>query len=70
MQRGIEVLHVLTQLVVITAAIYVGLTAVRTLERLHRDLLKVAIRVEEVLREHREYLEEHERRMERLSHRP
>ena len=70
MQRVIEVLHVLTQLVVITAAIYVGITAVRTLERLHRDLLQVAIRVEEVLREHRAYLQEHERRMERLSQRP
>ncbi len=70
MQRVREVLLGLAMLVVITAAIYVGLTAVRTLERLHRDLLKVAIRVEEVLREHREYLEEHERRMERLSHRP
>ena len=70
MQRVREVLHVLTLLVVIIMVTYVGLTVVRTLKGLHRDLEQGAIRGEEVLREHREYLQEHERRMERLSQRP
>ena len=70
MQRVIEVLHVLALLVVITVVTYVELTVVRTLKGLHRDLEQGAIRGEEVLREHREYLQEHEQRMERLSQRP
>ena len=70
MQRVIEVLHVLALLVAITVVTYVGLTVVRTLKGLHRDLEQGAIRGEEVLREHREYLQEHEQRMERLSQRP
>ena len=70
MQRVIEVLHVLALLVVITVVTYVGITVVSTLKGLHRDLEQGAIRGEEVLREHREYLQEHERRMERLSQRP
>ena len=49
---------------------YVGITVVSTLKGLHRDLEQGAIRGEEVLREHREYLQEHEQRMERLSQRP
>ena len=53
MQRVIEVLHVLTLLVVITVVTYVGITVVRTLKGLHRDLEQGAIRGEEVLREHR-----------------
>jgi len=70
MQRVREVLHVLALLVVITMVTYVGLTVVRTLKGLHRDLEQGRIRGEEVLREHREYLQEHEQRMERLSQRP
>ena len=70
MQRVIEVLHVLALLVVITMGTYVGLTVVSTLKALHRDLEQGAIRGEEVLREHRAYLQEHEQRMERLSQRP
>ena len=70
MQRVREVLHVLTLLVVITMGTYVGITVVPTLDRLHRDLEQSAIRGEELLREHREYLQEHEQRMERLSQRP
>jgi uncharacterized membrane protein len=70
MQRVREMLHVLTLLVVIIMVTYVGITVVRTLKGLHRDLEQGAIRAEEVLREHREYLQEHEQRMERLSQRP
>ena len=70
MQRVRKVLHVLALLVVIIMVTYVGLTVVSTLKGLHRDLEQGAIRGEEVLREHREYLQEHERRMERLSQRP
>jgi len=70
MQRVIEVLHMLALLVVIIMVTYVGLTVVSTLKGLHRDLEQGAIRGEEVLREHREYLQEHEQRMERLSQRP
>ncbi len=70
MQRVREGLHVVTLLVVIIMVTYVGITVVRTLEGLHRDLEQGAIRGEEVLREHRESLQEHERRMERLSQRP
>ena len=70
MQRVRKVLHVLALLVVIIMVTYVGLTIVSTLKGLHRDLEQGAIRGEEVLREHREYLQEHEQRMERLSQRP
>jgi hypothetical protein len=65
MQRVLEVLRMLTWLVCMALAIYVGLTVVPTLRRLHRDLEQQAMRTEQILQEHREQLREHERRMER-----